>query len=95
MCSQGHGRKRAVALAVRLAQSETVRSFIPVSGRRNGNMAQLQQMVYERDGIRMKKGQVYNALRRKRGRGKEEEEGTCPVPLVALAAHSRGAAVSK
>jgi hypothetical protein len=61
-CSQGQSRQRAVSLSVRRAQSKTIDAFVPTANRRGGNMAQLQQMLQQQDGIHMKKGQVYNAL---------------------------------
>ena len=67
LCSQGNGRKRAVSVAVRMGQSATLGNFVPVVGRRNGNMAQLQESVLRQDGYRMKKGQVYNVLSAKAG----------------------------
>lgn len=66
-CRQGNCRKRNVALCVLKAQSDTLLSFVPVTGRRGGNMAQLKTMVHRKDGIVMKKGQVYNALQEKTG----------------------------
>jgi hypothetical protein len=66
-CSQGHGRKRAVPLSVRRAQSTTLESFIPVANRRGGNVAQLQEVARQQDGIHVKKGQVCNALQGKSG----------------------------
>ena len=66
-CREGNCRKRAVSLSVLKAQSETLGSFVPVTGRSGGNMAQLQTMVQQKDGIAMKKGQVYNALKEKTG----------------------------
>ena len=66
-CSEGHGRKRAVTLSVRRAQCKTLNAFVPCTNRRGGNMAQLQETLQRQDGIHMKKGQVYNALKDKSG----------------------------
>ena len=49
-CSHGKDRQRAVPARVRKLQSDTLESFIPMSGRRGGNCKQLAEMVLQKDG---------------------------------------------
>ena len=49
-CTHGKDRKRAVPSRIRELQSDTLESFVPVSGRLGGNAKQLADMILQKDG---------------------------------------------